>query len=194
MSICPWLTYPSFTIFSCCCQVWLHQLIHPGLHRLLHPCFRGRRILLVHHSSAGGVLEKLFSNIRNNKIISFQNISIKMIVHWQDLLRATEYTGASGVYAIRFSFWCWWLWRASENYLLRYYVTGQLTSDNHKSYCSLDSLQVNSPFFFVPHQFTFPIYPSQNWFQSWIIRPHLVDDFESDPDNLECIALRMSGS
>ena len=25
----------------------------------------------------------------------------------------------------------------------RYYVTGQLTSDNHKSYCSLDSLQVN---------------------------------------------------
>ena len=41
----------------------------------------------------------------------------------QDLLRATEYTGASGVYAIR------------------YYVNGQLSPDNHRSYCILDSLQ-----------------------------------------------------
>ena len=38
-----------------------------------------------------------------------------------------------------------------ENYFkivptdFRYYVTGQLTSDNHKSYCSLDSLQVGFP-------------------------------------------------
>ena len=42
----------------------------------------------------------------------------------QDLLRATEYTGASGVYAIR------------------YYVNGKLSPDNHRSYCILDSLQV----------------------------------------------------
>ena len=40
--------------------------------------------------------------------------------------RATEYTGASGVYAIR------------------YYVNGQLSPDNHRSYCILDSLQVSS--------------------------------------------------
>ena len=46
------------------------------------------------------------------------------IIALQDLLRATEYTGASGVYAIR------------------YYVNGQLSSDNHRSYCILDSLQV----------------------------------------------------
>ena len=46
------------------------------------------------------------------------------IIALQDLLRATEYTGASGVYAIR------------------YYVNGQLSPDNHRSYCILDSLQV----------------------------------------------------
>ena len=48
------------------------------------------------------------------------------IIALQDLLRATEYTGASGVYAIR------------------YYVNGQLSPDNHRSYCILDSLQVSS--------------------------------------------------
>ena len=36
------------------------------------------------------------------------------IIALQDLLRATEYTGASGVYAIR------------------YYVNGQLSPDNHR--------------------------------------------------------------
>jgi len=45
------------------------------------------------------------------------------IIALQDLLRATEYTGASGVYAIR------------------YYVNGKLSADNHRSYCILDSLQ-----------------------------------------------------
>ena len=40
------------------------------------------------------------------------------------MLRATEYTGASGVYAIR------------------YYTYGKLSPENHRNYCVLDSLQV----------------------------------------------------
>ena len=34
-------------------QVRLHQLVHPGLHRLLHPRVRGWRVLLVHHRPPG---------------------------------------------------------------------------------------------------------------------------------------------
>ena len=56
--------------------------------------------------------------------VSRKYLSIVLILLVQDLLRATEYTGASGVYAIR------------------YYVNGQLSADNHRSYIQLDSLQV----------------------------------------------------
>ena len=43
-----------------------------------------------------------------------------------------------------------WRWsQCSKTNLFRYYVTGQLTSDNHKSYCSLDSLQVNIQFYLM---------------------------------------------
>uniref|UniRef100_A0A0K2UXU2 Guanylate cyclase domain-containing protein n=1 Tax=Lepeophtheirus salmonis TaxID=72036 RepID=A0A0K2UXU2_LEPSM len=45
------------------------------------------------------------------------------IIALQDLLRATEYTGASGVYAIR------------------YYINGNLTEENHRNYITLDALQ-----------------------------------------------------
>ena len=45
------------------------------------------------------------------------------ILALQDLLRATEFTGASGVYAIH------------------YYVNGSLSVDNHRSYIILDALQ-----------------------------------------------------
>ena len=37
----------------CTTQVRLHQLVHTGLHRLLDRCPTGRRVLLVHHRTAG---------------------------------------------------------------------------------------------------------------------------------------------
>ena len=85
------------------CQVRLHQLIHPGLHRLLHPRVGGRRLLLVHHRSAGyhrisgAVCFVRLKKSENDLILN----SMILVVGMQDLLRATEYTGASGVYAIR---------------------------------------------------------------------------------------------
>ena len=45
----------------------------------------------------------------------------------------------------------------------RYYVTGQLTSDNHKSYCSLDSLQVSEANSQLTQLFPKNLFICHNW-------------------------------